>query len=90
MSNKDEQADPLNQQFRRKEINMIKSNYKSYDELPLMLSVKILADVLGVSISSAYELTREEGFPAVNVGKRIVIPKDKFKQWLEENTNGGM
>ena len=67
-----------------------KSNYKSYDELPLMLSVKILADVLGVSISSAYELTREEGFPAVHVGKRIVIPKDKFKQWLEENTNGGM
>ena len=69
---------------------MKSSIYKSYDELPLMLSVKILADVLGVSISSAYELTREEGFPAVHVGKRIVIPKDKFKQWLEENTNGGM
>lgn len=90
MSNKDEQVDPLNQQFKRKEINMIKSSYKSYDELPLMLSVKMLADVLGVSISSAYELTREGGFPAVHVGKRIVIPKDKFKQWLEENTSGGM
>ena len=32
MSKKDEQADPLNQQVRRKEINMIKSNYKAYDE----------------------------------------------------------
>ena len=33
--------------------------YKSYDELPLMLSVQDVADVLGISISGAYELVKE-------------------------------
>ena len=32
--------------------------YKSYDELPLMLSVQDVADVLGISMSGAYELVK--------------------------------
>ena len=36
--------------------------YKSYDELPLMLSVQDVADVLGISISGAYELVKENGY----------------------------
>ena len=39
--------------------------YKSYDELPLMLSVQDVADVLGISISGAYELVKEKGFPCL-------------------------
>mgnify|MGYP007020215999 CR=1 FL=1 len=33
------------------------STYHSYDELPLFLNAELVAKVLGVSISSAYELT---------------------------------
>ena len=32
------------------------SIYKSYDDLPLFLNARTVANVLGVSISSAYEL----------------------------------
>ena len=32
------------------------STYHSYDELPLFLNAELVAKVLGVSISSAYEL----------------------------------
>ena len=32
------------------------SVYKSYDDLPLFLNAKMVAQVLGVSISTAYEL----------------------------------
>lgn len=42
---------------------MKKSIYKNYDELPLFLNAKILAEVLGVAPSSAYELMHEKGFP---------------------------
>ena len=35
--------------------------YKSYDELPLMLSVQDVADVLGISMSGAYELVKDGG-----------------------------
>ena len=37
--------------------------YKSYDELPLMLSVHDVAEVLGISKSSAYVLVKEKGVP---------------------------
>ena len=52
--------------------------YKSYDELPLMLSVQDVADVLGISMSGAYELVKEKGFPHLRIGARIVVPKEKF------------
>ena len=60
----------------------------SYDELPLFLNAELVAKVLGVSISSAYELMHEEVFPSVRIGSRFVVPKDKFQQWVERQTGG--
>lgn len=54
---------------------MKKTSYRSYDELPLMLSVPEVAAVLGISRAGAYELVRAEGFPALKIGSRIVVPK---------------
>lgn len=65
---------------------MKECTYKSYDELPLMLNADTVKDVLGISISSAYELMKEKGFPSLKIGSRIVVPKDKFKEWVEQNT----
>lgn len=62
--------------------------YKNYDELPLMLSVKELATVLGVSRTSAYELTKTKGFPSIKIGSRVVIPKEKLIEWIDKNTGG--
>ena len=64
------------------------STYHSYDDLPLFLNAELVSQVLGVSISSAYELMHEEAFPAVRVGSRFVVPKDKFRQWVEQQTGG--
>ena len=60
--------------------------YKNYDELPLMLSVKELATVLGVSRTSAYELTKTKGFPILKIGSRVVIPKERLIEWIDKNT----
>ena len=59
---------------------MKESEYKSYDDLPLFLNSATVAKVLGVSPSSGYELIHEPGFPALRVGSRIVVPKEKFIQ----------
>ena len=67
---------------------MKESIYKNYDELPLFLNAKILAEVLGVAPSSAYELMHEKGFPALKVGNRLLVEKSKFKEWIERNTGG--
>ena len=64
------------------------STYHSYDEFPLFLNSELVAKVLGVSISSAYELMHEASFPTLRVGSRIVVPKEKFCQWVEAQTGG--
>jgi len=65
---------------------MKQSPYKSYDELPLILSVPEVAAVLGISRAGAYELARSREFPSLTIGSRIIIPKDKFIAWIEQKT----
>ena len=67
---------------------MQESAFTSYEQLPLFLNASLVAQTLGVSISSAYELMHEKGFPALRVGSRIVVPKEKFRQWVEQQTGG--
>ena len=65
------------------------SQFKDYSELPLFLNAKMVAKVLGISPSSGYELMHNSGFPVLKIGNRMVVPKEKFIQWVEENTTGG-
>ena len=65
------------------------AKYRTYEELPLMLNADAVKDVLGISISSAYELMHETEFPVLRVGNRMVVPKEKFIRWVEENTKDG-
>lgn len=67
---------------------MKKSVFTSYDELPLLLNVKQLAELLGVSDSSVYELIQEDDFPSLRIGKRIVIPKEELRKWISTHTKG--
>ena len=67
---------------------MKESIYKSYEELPLFLNADTVAKVLGVSPSTGYELMHEKNFPALKIGSRIVVPKEKFMRWVEQNTGG--
>ena len=73
----------------RKEKQVKISEYKSYDELPLFLNAATVAKVLGVSPSSGYELMHEPDFPVLKVGSRMVVPKEKFVEWVEQHTGGG-
>lgn len=68
---------------------MKESAFKNYDDLPLFLNAPTVAKILGVSRSSAYELMHEKEFPALQIGSRIVVPKEKFREWVEQKTNGG-
>lgn len=68
---------------------MKQSQYQSYDELPLFLNARMVADALGVSPSSGYELMSERDFPALKIGSRVVVPRDKFIALVERRTGGG-
>ena len=51
------------------------------------MSVQEMALQMGISLSKAYELTKESDFPIVRVGKRVLIPVTEFQRWLSGRTN---
>ena len=59
---------------------MRESVYKNYGE----------AKVLGVSPSGGYELMHQLDFLVLRVGSRMVVPKEKFIQWVAEYTGGAI
>ena len=68
---------------------MKESVYKNYGDLPLFLNATMVAQILGISAASSYELMHEKDFPVLKIGNRMVVPKEKFITWVEQNTNGG-
>ena len=64
------------------------TKFKSYDDLPLILSVPDLTEALGISRAGAYELVKSEGFPTLHIGNRILVPKDELITWIKRSTKG--
>ena len=46
------------------------------------LSLTECAVMMGIGRSKMHELARSEGFPVVRVGRRILVPVDALKVWL--------
>ena len=57
-----------------------------YDELPLTLCAEDVAAALGISRTNAYALLHQEDFPTLHIGKRLLVPRDKFIQWINDST----
>ena len=57
--------------------------YTSYNQLPLSLNANDIAAVLGISRANAYTLMRAKGFPTIFIGKRMIVPRDRFIEWMD-------
>ncbi len=68
---------------------MKESVYTAYEDLPLFLNAETVAKLLGISISSSYELMQEKDFPTFKVGSRKLVEKEKFRKWVDEHSGGG-
>ena len=55
----------------------------NWDDLPVLLTIRHIIDVMGVSRDTAYNLVHRRGFPAMHIGKQIRVPRDEFKRWVE-------
>jgi excisionase family DNA binding protein len=51
----------------------------------LTLTVEEAARQTGLGLNKMYELVNAKGFPAITVGRRKLIVKSKFIEWLEDN-----
>ena len=59
----------------------------SYDELPEMLSARDISKHLGISLLSSYKLLKSGDIPVTIVGKRMIVARESYIEWVENNTN---
>lgn len=58
---------------------------KDYSELPLVLTVEQVKEILGIGMVQTYNLVNREDFPKKKIGRRIIVPTQAFIKWLNGN-----
>ena len=61
---------------------------KIFDNYPAILNANQLAELLGISRASAYQLLHMDSFPTLRIGKRMLVPKEKLMLWIDQHTGG--
>ena len=64
----------------------MKATLMRTEDLPATLQAGDVADYLGISKAGVYQLSKNADFPAIKIGKRVLVPKEAFIRWIEENT----
>ena len=57
----------------------------SWDSLPLILQAKDVQMILGISKGKTYEIMNSADFPTIHLNKRMMVSKDKFYEWLNQD-----
>ena len=57
---------------------------QTINDLPIILEAEHIAQVLGISKHSAYELMKRKGFPVLKIGRLKRVNRDAFFRWMEE------
>ena len=60
--------------------------YLSAEELPMILNVQEVSDLIGLGMSQTYDLIRRIDFPAFKIRNRIFVPRDKFLAWIDNQS----
>lgn len=47
-----------------------------------------VAEMLNICLPKAYELTRIEGFPCLRIGRKVLIPLEGLKEWVNSRKQG--
>ena len=55
----------------------------------LTYSVEEVAKLLGIARNNAYERVRAGDIPSIRMGKRYLIPRERFHAWLNGETTKG-
>ena len=53
---------------------------------PVAVSIPEAARMLGICTKNAYALAATEGFPVVRVGKRLIVPVDGLRNWVNNQS----
>ena len=68
-------------------VNLLRLFEKAQTEqLPALMTVKQLQQLLQLSRGKVYALVNRKDFPSIRFGRSIRIPRDLLFQWLRDQT----
>ena len=62
-------------------------SYKAFNDYPDMLRAKHIKAILDISYTKAYEVLASHKCPSLTIGKRKMVRKEAFIQYLIDNEN---
>jgi predicted DNA-binding transcriptional regulator AlpA len=63
---------------------------KPIEEYPPVLQAQHVKDILGISEAKAYEVLNSRKCPTIRMGKRMVVIRDSFVEFLYANQGGDL
>ncbi|MCD8117575.1 MAG: helix-turn-helix domain-containing protein [Oscillospiraceae bacterium] len=61
--------------------------YKSIEDIPVLLSIEALQDILGIGRTKAYELIRSGQIRSIRIGRLVRIAKSDLLEFLEDQAS---
>lgn len=52
----------------------------------LVISVRETAEILGISVPTAYELARRADFPAFHIDRRTLVDRTGLRRWIAKQS----
>lgn len=56
----------------------------SIDSLPEFCTPADLSLILPVSRATLYRMAEQKRIPSLRIGRRVIIPREPFKKWIEQ------
>ncbi|OOR30272.1 helix-turn-helix domain-containing protein [Bacillus cereus] len=66
-------------------LDNIPVTHDSANDYPIMLNVKHVGEILGIAQRTAYDIMDQNGFPLMRIGRKKVVPREAFFNWLERS-----
>ena len=61
----------------------------SIDSLPEFCTPADLSLILPVSKATLYRMAEQKRIPSLRIGRRVIIPREPFKKWIEQECGMG-
>ena len=52
----------------------------------LTMTVSDVQQAMNIGRNTAYELVNRADFPKIRMGRKIILPRDAFLRWLDQQT----
>lgn len=59
--------------------------FRGFENYPPVLQARHVREILGICEATAYEVLNSKNCPTIRMGKRMVVPKESFLQFLKSS-----